>query len=1508
MFAAFLIPIFFSADVLAVERQSVGVSRIDVTPTYPVRLHGFGFRRTESEGVQQRIWVKGLVIGDKDPVVLLVADSLGVPRWMTDQVAAKLAAKHGINRERFCISATHTHTAPMLDGIAPAIFGMELPPEHKAHVERYTKEFAEALEKAADAALADRKPSTLSWGVGSLGFAANRRTKGGPVDHDLPAMFVKDEAGKVRAVLSSYACHCVTLSFNKISGDWAGCAAEAIETQFPGATALIAIGCGADANPSSGVTGGNWSAAEQQGREFAAEIARLSKNFLAPVPPTIVSECKKLTLPFVDLPTDDEWAKKAEKKDAVGHHARLHQNRKKAGKSLPTALDYEVCVWKFGDGLAMAFLPGEVVVDYSLRLKKELDGRRLWINAYSNDDPCYIPSERILKEGGYEGEFAMVYYDLPTKFKSGLENVIVDAVKSCAGGGFASPFDANKVQSQPKSAQQSQATIKVADDLAVDIVAAEPLLVDPVAIAFGPDGKLWVAEMNDYPSGKVGKEPGGRIRFLEDRDGDGNFDSSTTFLSGIPYPTGVTVWRDGVLVCAAPDILFARDTNGDGKADSVRKLFTGFATNNFQARVNSLEYGLDGWLYGSCGLLGGEIKNETGDVVKLRGRDFRCKPDEGIIEPAAGSSQQGRVRNDWGDWFGCDNTSLGWHYPLPIEALGRNPHVPSPVNVVRFPDAAASKIFAISNQQMFALSGPVGHATAACGIGIYRDQLIPNHYGDFFTCEPVHNAVHRMKLEPKGSTFVGRRAPGEENRSFLASTDAWFRPVQMKTGTDGAIWIVDMHRYVIEHPMWIPPEERPQHDLRAGSTMGRIYRVRPKHAVAKALPTSREDAPSIVERMQSTNGPVRDLAMQQQLWTGKKDVAKVLRQVADRATAAGRFQIMSLMDNLAAKEELRLWTKWQVAEERRLMVRALTDHDLDLWKAGWVSELFADDPDPRVRLQAAISLGEKRGDQAAERLVQLLLRPDSDEFLRAASLGSINADNVAKATEYALKAKAPPEILKPLVASAVGFGKESQLAFLMKPDDSTSLAEIAALEGLIQGMRRKGADRLAAVPELARAIDYCIIQASNSNAAPERRIACLRLFGWLKGTAVVESTALQNILKQKPPPAVKSAAIDAAGRIGTDSGFAAIIAEWKSLTPMQRRSAMDAMLPSPGGLRAMAAAVVSKNVPAEDVDASRREKLLLIGDLALREKLKAVVSPPQKNRESVLAAYKSVESHRGDAAKGKAVFAKQCAGCHRLDDAGYAVGPDLAMVALKPASYLLMEILDPSKNLDSRYVGYTVLLTDGRTLTGLMQGESDSSMTLHSQDGKKHELLRSDVERIAAQGKSLMPEGLEAHIPPADMADLLAYVKKRMPPAKSFLGNTPKVIALENGKYHLPARFAEVRGPTMTFAVPQYALEYWQSIEDFAVWEVDVAKAGTYLVDLEYGVPSQAAGNVMSLEGGAKPLVHTLASTGGWETYKTARIGEIELAAGRQRITVKPVGDKLKEALMDLRALTLTPK
>ncbi|HEY7158127.1 MAG TPA: PVC-type heme-binding CxxCH protein, partial [Gemmataceae bacterium] len=745
----YLIPTL-SATAATPDAYNVGVAQIDITPSYPVRLSGFGFRRTESEGVTQRIWAKALALDEGTPAVVVTVDNLGIPDDMVETVAARLEKKAKLPRDRFAVTASHTHTAPMLKGVAPTLFGMPIPKDHQEHIDRYTAELTDKLEKVALAALADRKPARLIWGIGKAGFAINRRTKGGPVDHDLPVLVVRDLKGKVRAIYVSYACHCVTLSNNKISGDWAGYAQEQIQDDFPGAIALVSVGCGADSNPSSGVTGDKSEIASRQGGEIAAEVKRLAGGTLTPVTGKIAASTRRFELPLADLPTREQWETKAQRTNAIGYHARVNLARLDRKEALRTKVDYSVRTWQFGDSLAMVFLPGEVVVDYSLRLKRELDGLRLWINAYANDAPCYIPSERVLKEGGYEGGGAMIYYDLPGSFRPGLEKIIIDAVHDQLDARFRPPFDPKKTGgTRPLSPWQSEAALRTKPDLIAELVAAEPLVTSPVAIDWSADGRLWVAEMVDYPTGTKGDyKPGGRVKILEDTDGDGRYDKATIFLDNIPFPTGITVWREGVLVCAAPDILYAEDTDGDGKADVVKKLFSGFGTDNYQARVNSLEYGLDGWVHGSCGLFGGHIHSLKNDKsFALGNRDFRIRPDTGELEPATGRTQQGRVRDDWGDWFGCDNSMFCRHYPLPDHYLRRNPHVAPPsagVLVTDYPDW--KRLFPLRQQvQLFKLSGPPGRVTAACGLGIYRDDLLGKDYrGDAFVCEPVSLVVHRM--------------------------------------------------------------------------------------------------------------------------------------------------------------------------------------------------------------------------------------------------------------------------------------------------------------------------------------------------------------------------------------------------------------------------------------------------------------------------------------------------------------------------------------------------------------------------------------------------------------------------------------------------------------------------------------------------------------------------------------------------------------------------------------------
>jgi hypothetical protein len=433
----------------------VGTAVVDVTPSYPIRLMGYGSRTTESEGVASPLKVRALAIGEdakesanEGPAVLISVDNCHVGAFITDEVAKRLQAKAKIRRERLVTCATHTHCAPALASGIDFIFGKPIPADQRDRIERYTRELTDAMEEVALQALAARAPGQLAWGEGTVGFAANRRVlkKGkwvgfgvnpnGPVDHSLPVLRVTDPAGKVRAVLVNYACHCTTLGgeFNKICAEWAGYACDEIERQHPGATALAIIGCGADANPEPRR---NLDDAKDHAAAVAKETERLLSGSLTPLPGRIKAQFRQIDLPLGPLPDRAALQERSKAAGAEGFFARTLLDRLDRGESLPKTVPYPVQTWCFGDDLAMVFLGGEVVVDYALRIKWETDARRVWVTAYSNDVPCYIASKRVLDEGGYEADLSMVFYGRPGRFAPETEDLIVRTVHDL----LPAPFD-----------------------------------------------------------------------------------------------------------------------------------------------------------------------------------------------------------------------------------------------------------------------------------------------------------------------------------------------------------------------------------------------------------------------------------------------------------------------------------------------------------------------------------------------------------------------------------------------------------------------------------------------------------------------------------------------------------------------------------------------------------------------------------------------------------------------------------------------------------------------------------------------------------------------------------------------------------------------------------------------------------------------------------------------------------------------------------------------------------
>jgi len=420
----------------------IGVSRTDITPTYPVRMTGYGVRRNVFDSVEQKLWAKALVLGQKGKptMVWITLDLIGIPGFFADALYARLVKKIGLkDRGQLVVSTTHTHNGPET-GVLVNIFGVTPSPNQLADVKLYRDDLLDKLEKLVIDAYALKAPGKLSWAVDQVTFAVNRRvleggkwkdfgeTPNGPVDHDLPVLRVTDLNGKLVALLINYACHGTTLlpEHNFIHGDWMGATQEMIEKKYPGATAMVAIGCGGDANPSPR---GEFEYVNQHAVMITDKIDKLLQTdkftALNNIP---VGKMKKVELTFAHVPDAKELVEQSNLEGARGLYARSSLSILAEGGSISSTMSYPVQVWSFGNQLAIVFLGGEVVVDYSLRIKREFMKEKIWVNAYSNDVSTYIASKRLFNEGGYEVDGSMPYYNHPSRLTEDTEEKIINAI------------------------------------------------------------------------------------------------------------------------------------------------------------------------------------------------------------------------------------------------------------------------------------------------------------------------------------------------------------------------------------------------------------------------------------------------------------------------------------------------------------------------------------------------------------------------------------------------------------------------------------------------------------------------------------------------------------------------------------------------------------------------------------------------------------------------------------------------------------------------------------------------------------------------------------------------------------------------------------------------------------------------------------------------------------------------------------------------------------------------
>ncbi len=421
-----------------------GVAKTIITPETPMAMSGYGGRDNPADGKLTDLWAKAAVLEDADGNrgVIITLDLVGIDRTLSQAVCNSLQEKYGLKRAQIAICTSHTHTGPVV--------GMNLGPLHyliqtkeqQALIDEYAVTLRSKIVDVVGEALADLQPAQLAWGTGTATFAVNRRenkpydkaaewrtagTLKGPIDHDVPVLAIKSEADDLRGVVFGYACHSTTLSFTQWSGDYPGYAQIELETLHPGCVAMFWAGCGADQNPLPRST---VELAQHYGRRLADAVdSVLLTSALLPLADKLTTSYAEIDLQLAELPTKEqlEADTRSDNRYTVAR-AKMLLDQLAGGKPLSPTYPYPVQTWQIGGDVQFVTLGGEVVVDYAIRLKAELIGTKTWVAGYCNDVMAYIPSRRVLTEGGYEGGGAMVYYGLPTVWAPEVENAIVAEV------------------------------------------------------------------------------------------------------------------------------------------------------------------------------------------------------------------------------------------------------------------------------------------------------------------------------------------------------------------------------------------------------------------------------------------------------------------------------------------------------------------------------------------------------------------------------------------------------------------------------------------------------------------------------------------------------------------------------------------------------------------------------------------------------------------------------------------------------------------------------------------------------------------------------------------------------------------------------------------------------------------------------------------------------------------------------------------------------------------------
>lgn len=949
----------------------------------------------------------------------------------------------------------------------------------------------------------------------------------------------------------------------------------------------------------------------------------------------------------------------------------------------------------------------------------------------------------------------------------------------------------------PLSPEESLKHFQLAPGLKIELVAAEPEVIDPVSIAFDENGTLWAVEMTDYPNGpQPGQPPLSRITALQDRDGDGRYETSKVFADKLLFATGIQPWKGGVIVTMAGEVAWFHDSDGDGVADIRNTWFKGFAVDNPQLRANHPRWGLDNRIYIANGLRGGVVKADAANwgrdlpPVPLNGFDFRFDPTTGEAEPISGVGQFGLTFDDYGHRFVCSNRNPCRQIILEDHYLKLNPLLAvKDVGADAVPSGADSHVFPISRAWTTSTQH-AGQFTAACGVTIYRGSALPSEfYGNSFTCEPTGNLVHREVFKESKEVRITSRIDPSDGE-FLASRDEWFRPVDLANGPDGALYVVDMYRAVIEHPDWVPDELKHRPDERDGSDRGRIYRIVPIEVKPSPPRTTFPKVMStalLVDKLTSTDSWQAETAARLLVERMANDTRTQLLELAKSSESPlARWRAYRLLPTFAVSvDDLKT-----ALVDASPLVRALGVSLVEPQLASHPETLkrvleLAGDRDPRVRFQVALSLGVlPNSPEARKAIVEMIGRiGPNDDWMHHAVLIGIGR-NPYKFLEQWKESWGDDEPYDPTffatapvlhdVANLVGAQPDTALAksaltIIMQTEPRV---QTAGFLGLCRGIQRRGKSAKAMIADFANqdrglseklkafyhGIKVHDLAQLNDLAQNPDGLDYLSVLEFSTGDRADEEYL--ESLSGLPEQAISIKAIDILASYESERIAPNLLKLYDTSTPAARRAILRALLRSSPRIKLLFQAIKDKQVSLVELDPNQVKALTNHPDMEIRQQAQQILAAaiPQE-RKLVLEQFQRALSLEAKPERGRVVFEKSCATCHQIGKLGVVVGPDIADSRTKTPAQLLVDILSPNQAIDNNYVSYTVVTKDGRVETGFIANETASSITLKQPENKTQLILRQDVEELKSNGISLMPEGLEKNISVEQMADLISFIK-----------------------------------------------------------------------------------------------------------------------------------------------------